>query len=255
LVQRKRAENVAAAESVPAARRVDDSDKEKHQPDFNKHADDGAHAAPDLKPNTLIAAAIASSKKLLALTNAAGHAIAWVSPSTRLSRYASDELNNTWITISTASSLDYFAVKRCVCGRDYPTDVSIRTANGARRVIEATGAAIIVGHADTASTAIEGISTLHPDAVTIDISLKTGTGFDVLEAIRINSQGRTPLRIMLTNYTFDSYRNTARRLGADHFFDKARQIPEVLAVVGSLRKSGMGNFDRAVAPHNIRLEW
>jgi CheY-like chemotaxis protein len=100
-------------------------------------------------------------------------------------------------------------------------------------LIEPTGATV-VGHADTASAAIADIAALNPDAVTVDITLKQGNGFDVLEAIAINSEGRPPLRIVLTNYTFGTYREAAQRLGADHFLDKAKQIPEVLTVLESL---------------------
>ena len=56
----------------------------------------------------------------------------------------------------------------------------------------------------------------------------------MLEAININNEGHPPLRIVLTNYTFGSYREAARQLGADHFFDKAKQIHEVLTVLESL---------------------
>jgi DNA-binding NarL/FixJ family response regulator len=100
-------------------------------------------------------------------------------------------------------------------------------------LIEPTGATV-VGHADTASAAIADIAALHPDAVTVDITLKQGNGFDVLEAIAVNSENHPPLRIVLTNYTFGSYRDAAHQLGADHFFDKARQIPEVLTILESL---------------------
>ena len=108
---------------------------------------------------------------------------------------------------------------------------------GLTELIEAAGAATVVGHADTASVAIADIAALHPDAVTVDIALKGGNGFDVLEAIAINSEGHPPLRIVLTNYTFVSYRDAAHQLGADYFFDKAKQIPEVLTVLESLNAS------------------
>ena len=101
-------------------------------------------------------------------------------------------------------------------------------------LIEDAGAASIVGHADTASAAIADIAALHPDAVTVDITLKQGNGFDVLEAININSEGHPPLRIVLTNHTFGSYRDAAHELGADHFFDKANQMAEVVTVLESL---------------------
>jgi CheY-like chemotaxis protein len=57
-------------------------------------------------------------------------------------------------------------------------------------LIEGTGAHV-VGTADTAKAAIADIAALHPDTVTIDIGLRAGTGFDVLEAMAIN-EGHPP---------------------------------------------------------------
>ena len=45
-----------------------------------------ASAAPELRPNRLMATATASSKKLLAPISAEGPAITWVSPTARLAR-------------------------------------------------------------------------------------------------------------------------------------------------------------------------
>jgi CheY-like chemotaxis protein len=101
-------------------------------------------------------------------------------------------------------------------------------------LIETTGATI-VGHADTASDAISDIAALHPDVVTVDIRLRQGTGFDVLEGIAINHEDHPPLPIVLTNYTNDAFRDAARRLGVTHFFDKAREIREVLGVLASFK--------------------
>jgi DNA-binding NarL/FixJ family response regulator len=106
-------------------------------------------------------------------------------------------------------------------------------------LIEATGATV-VGHADTASVAIAEIAALRPDVVTIDIALKDGNGFDVLEAIAINDEDHPPLRIVVTNYATDSYRDALKELGADHVFDKAMQISEVLAVLESLMRNAQG---------------
>ena len=100
-------------------------------------------------------------------------------------------------------------------------------------LIETSGARV-VGHADTAAQAIGDIASLHPDAVTIDISLKRGTGFDVLEGIAINTEDQPPTRIVLTNFTNDTYREAATQLGAEYFFDKARQIGEMLSALSSV---------------------
>ena len=108
-------------------------------------------------------------------------------------------------------------------------------------LIEEAGVATIVGSADTASAAIADIAALHPDAVTVDITLKRGNGFDVLEAINTSSEDHPPLRIVLTNYTFASYRDAARQLGADYFLDKAKQITGVLTALESLGQSNPHN--------------
>ena len=107
-------------------------------------------------------------------------------------------------------------------------------------LIDSTGATV-VGHAETASAAIADIAALRPDAVTIDLLLKAGSGFDVLEAIAIN-EGTPPLRIVLTNYLTDAHREAAQGMDADYFFDKAAQIREMLLVLASF-----GDAQRAIA--------
>ncbi|HEY2819258.1 MAG TPA: response regulator [Casimicrobiaceae bacterium] len=100
-------------------------------------------------------------------------------------------------------------------------------------LIETTGARV-VGDADTATIALREIAVLHPDVVTIDIQLKGGTGYDVLEGIAINSEEIPPTRIMLTNCIGDEYREAAHALGADYFFDKAREIGKTLTVLAQV---------------------
>jgi DNA-binding NarL/FixJ family response regulator len=100
-------------------------------------------------------------------------------------------------------------------------------------LIGETGAKV-VGHADTASQAITDIARLHPDAVTIDVALKRGTGFDVLEAMAISEDQHPPLRIMLSNHKSEPYVAAAKNLGADYFFDKANQIRDVVQLLATL---------------------
>ena len=84
---------------------------------------------------------------------------------------------------------------------------------------------------------IADIAAAQPDAVTIDIGRKKGNGFDVLEAIAIAHE-KPPLRIVLTNYATGAYREAARCLGAEYFFDKAKQIRELIDVLASYKKWG-----------------
>ncbi len=66
---------------IPGARAVHDFDHGQHHRHFDQHADDGRQRrAPESKPNRLMAAATASSKKLLAPMRAEGAATQWASP-------------------------------------------------------------------------------------------------------------------------------------------------------------------------------
>ncbi|HEY3178042.1 MAG TPA: response regulator [Casimicrobiaceae bacterium] len=103
-------------------------------------------------------------------------------------------------------------------------------------LIQATNANI-VGHSDSAKAAVADIDALHPDVITIDLLLKRGNGFDVLKEIAKKKPDERPLRIVLTNYTTDAYRDAAQRLGVEHFFDKATEIRKVLSVLTSMVSS------------------
>ena len=96
---------------------------------------------------------------------------------------------------------------------------------------------MIVGQSDSAQIAIADIARVKPDVVVIDIALRRGNGFDVLKALRDHPLVRQPIRVILTNYTLTSYRNAAKRMGADYFLDKSNQIPELLRMMRGLQRS------------------
>ena len=102
----------------------------------------------------------------------------------------------------------------------------------------------VVGHADGATTAIAEIAALRPDAVVVDIALREGTGLHVLKEIAEFPEADRPARVVLTNFNREWYRDAAMRLGAEYFFDKSNEIPEMLDVLRA-----MSPLDRhAVAP-------
>ena len=105
-----------------------------------------------------------------------------------------------------------------------------------RELLQGNGASI-VGQSDSAQIAAADIRAVNPDVVVIDIALRRGNGFDVLKSLRDQPVAKQPVRIVLTNYTLTSYRNAAKRMGADYFFDKSDEIPELLRVIRSLQRS------------------
>jgi len=89
----------------------------------------------------------------------------------------------------------------------------------------------VVGYAVDELGAIERINTLLPDVVTLDISLKPGSGISVLENIK--KQHPKIKVIVLTNYTDEFSANSCKRAGADYFFDKTFQFSRVRSALWS----------------------
>jgi len=87
----------------------------------------------------------------------------------------------------------------------------------------------VIGQAHNPFDAINGIRTLHPDAVILDLQMPGGSGIGVLLSIKRDTSGPTVL--ILTNYPYPQYRKKCMEAGADFFFDKSTEfekIPEVL---------------------------
>jgi len=80
----------------------------------------------------------------------------------------------------------------------------------------------LVGHAVDAPTAIRRIAELAPDVTILDLSLRSGTGFDVLKSL--GALATRPVAILFTNYVSPPVRRFAARNGADYFYDKAEDV-------------------------------
>lgn len=91
----------------------------------------------------------------------------------------------------------------------------------------------IAGQADTEQAAIALMSSVGWDVMVLDLQLKQGTGLGVLRALASRRPPNTTI-IVLTNYAFPQYRAKSLALGADHFFDKAREYHRVREVLESL---------------------
>ena len=91
--------------------------------------------------------------------------------------------------------------------------------------------ALVVGHADGAREALDGILAERPDVVVLDIHLSNGNGFDVLRGLR--AAQFAPEIHVLTNYPLEGYRQTAERLGARGFFDKSSEFDALRAALAA----------------------
>jgi DNA-binding NarL/FixJ family response regulator len=97
------------------------------------------------------------------------------------------------------------------------------------------------GCSDDAQAAIADVFALQPDLILIDISLASGSGFDVLKALHEHNLVPEAMKVVLTNHADAECRNLSLRLGADRFFDQASDTSQALALLNTLaaeRRSG-----------------
>ncbi len=102
------------------------------------------------------------------------------------------------------------------------------------------GRVVIIGQADSEQAAIGLLAAGPWDAMVLDLQLRHGTGLGVLRALTARRPPNAKV-IVLTNYAFPQYRAKSLALGADYFFDKAREyhrVREVLDALASERTSG-----------------
>jgi DNA-binding NarL/FixJ family response regulator len=111
--------------------------------------------------------------------------------------------------------------------------------------VEAAGAQLI-GQTGSADKAIAELSQMHPDLVVIDIGLRTGNGFDVLEALHRHHLLSAAIKVVFTNHASAEFEELSLKLGANRFFDKSSDTPEVLALISALAAETRGS---AIASH------
>ena len=102
----------------------------------------------------------------------------------------------------------------------------------------------VVDQVENETAAVDVLRHKAWDAVVLDLQLKQGTGLGVLKALALGARPQHAKIIVFTNYAFPQYRDRSLALGADYFFDKAREFHRVREVLSSL--AGGGN---AAAPH------
>ena len=114
-------------------------------------------------------------------------------------------------------------------------DSAIIRARLAETLAEIPGAEI-VGQVETENDALAILRQQHWDAVVLDLQLKQGTGLGVLKALGTVVRPPGAKIIVFTNYDFPQYRDRSIGLGADYFFDKAREFHRVREVLSGMAR-------------------
>jgi DNA-binding NarL/FixJ family response regulator len=108
------------------------------------------------------------------------------------------------------------------------------------------GGAEVIGEARNYDEAVEGIRSLKPHVVILDIQMPGGSGIDVLKEIKQDS--RPPVVLMLTNHASPQYRKKCAEWGADFFLDKSRQFESLAPIFINLIKQYTAEGAGAAGP-------
>ncbi len=106
---------------------------------------------------------------------------------------------------------------------------SPRIAERMRELLQQEGLRVLAT-VDDEPSAIKALRNMPVDVLILDLQLRTGTGFGVLEAVG----PQRPPTIVMTNYALPQYRERARKLGVEHFLNKAmdfERLPEIVAEI------------------------
>jgi DNA-binding NarL/FixJ family response regulator len=99
------------------------------------------------------------------------------------------------------------------------------------RTLEGLECLEIVGTAEDVPAAIEGLSSTPPDALILDLQLPSGSGLQVLRAVRAKLPNMRV--IVMTNFAAEPYRKAALAAGAEVFLDKSAEFGRVRDILTS----------------------
>lgn len=100
-------------------------------------------------------------------------------------------------------------------------------------LIEDTDGVTVSGEVETEADAIRALRQGRFDAAVVDLQLREGSGFGVLQHLKMHYPEL--LAIVLTNSNTPAMRARSLALGAHHFLDKSSEFERVAALLESLR--------------------
>jgi CheY-like chemotaxis protein len=113
--------------------------------------------------------------------------------------------------------------------------------------IESAGGELM-GAADNAQQAIHQLQELKPHLILIDLVLTSGSGFEVLEALRTGGAARGAVGVVFTNHATTEDRERSFLLGASYFFDKSTQGHQALELINKMAAERRGRTSTRADP-------
>jgi|SRR5690606_12628717 CheY-like chemotaxis protein len=108
---------------------------------------------------------------------------------------------------------------------------SPRIAERVRELLVQEEGVHVLDTVEDENAALRALTEQVVDVLILDLQLKVGTGFGVLEALG----SHRPTTIVMTNYALPQYRERARQLGVDHFLNKAMDFERLGAIMAEVR--------------------
>lgn len=96
-------------------------------------------------------------------------------------------------------------------------------------LLTAPGHIEIIGVGETEAGSIEAIQRMRPDVVVLDLQLKTGSGANVIKAIRADRKLAGIHLMVASNHCSPQLKAGCLELGANGYFDKVKEIGELMA--------------------------
>ena len=103
-------------------------------------------------------------------------------------------------------------------------DDSAPVAEMLTELIQSPGRIEVVGVAATEAATLASIEALKPDVVVLDLQLKTGSGTNVIRAVRARTDLSSVRLLVASNHTSPQLRAGCLELGADGYFDKVKEL-------------------------------
>jgi two-component system OmpR family response regulator len=116
----------------------------------------------------------------------------------------------------------------------YIADDSAPISDMLTELLTAPGRVEVVGVGDSEAGAIEAITRMRPDAVVLDMQLKSGSGANVIRALRANRDLAGLTVIVMSNHTSPQLKAGCLELGADDYLDKVKDLPVLAQRIGAL---------------------
>jgi DNA-binding response OmpR family regulator len=92
----------------------------------------------------------------------------------------------------------------------------------------------VVGTGATEDAALASIRTMKPDVVVLDLQLKSGSGTNVIRAVRACADLAGVRLVVTSNHISPQLRAGCLALGADDYFDKVKELGALAARIAKL---------------------